>query len=108
MSRLSSGHLSRIYSVITKSGYHRPISDGHTCFFSAHDKIRAFVSHGGLLGTQEAVYHGVPTIVMPLFAEQDYNAERIQSRGRGIRLEISQLTQAKFENAIREITSNET
>lgn len=42
----------------------------------AHPKVRAFISHGGLLSTQEAVYHGVPMIVFPIFAEQDYNAQR--------------------------------
>lgn len=72
----------------------------------AHPKIRAFITHGGLLSIQESVYHGVPMIAFPTFAEQDYNAERIHGAGRGIRMEIADLTEEKMENAIREILTN--
>lgn len=56
--------------------------------------------------TQEAVYHGVPTIIIPLFAEQDYNAERIQMRKRGVMIDIGNLTQDNLMSAIREILGN--
>ncbi|ODN01700.1 UDP-glucuronosyltransferase 1-8 [Orchesella cincta] len=72
----------------------------------SHPNVRAFISHGGLLGTQEAVFHAVPVIVFPFFAEQDYNAQRIHSAERGIMMEICDLTEAKLENAIREILTN--
>jgi glucuronosyltransferase len=74
--------------------------------FEAHPKIRAFISHGGLLGTQEAVYHGVPMIVIPIFAEQDFNAMRTVERGTGISLELSELTEQKLESGIREVLNN--
>jgi len=72
----------------------------------AHPKIRAFITHGGLLGIQEAVYFGVPLIVMPFFAEQDYNAEKIAREGYGIRLEVTKLEQNQFDFAIRDILNN--
>lgn len=72
----------------------------------AHPKIRAFISHGGLLSTQEAVYYAVPSIVFPVFAEQDYNAERIQGGERGIKMELFQLTEEKMDHALREILTN--
>jgi len=72
-----------------------------------HPKIRLFISHGGLLGTQEALFHAVPTIVIPLFADQDYNADRIESRGRGLSLDIRDMrTPEKLQNAIKEILNN--
>ena len=43
-------------------------------FTIGHSKIKAFFTHGGLLGIQEAVWHGVPLLAMPVFAEQDYKA----------------------------------
>lgn len=39
-----------------------------------HSKLRAFVSHGGLLSLHEAAYHGVPTLVLPVFCDHDGNA----------------------------------
>ncbi|OXA57065.1 UDP-glucuronosyltransferase 1-8 [Folsomia candida] len=71
-----------------------------------HPKIHAFISHGGLLGNQEAVYHGVPLILIPLFGDQDFNADRTSEQGRGIVLEIMTMTQRKLEDAIMEITTN--
>lgn len=39
-----------------------------------HSELRAFVSHGGLLSLHEAAYHGVPTLVLPVFCDHDGNA----------------------------------
>lgn len=72
----------------------------------ANPKIRGFISHGGLLSTQEAVYNAVPIIVFPFFAEQDYNAQRIHGAERGIMMEISELTAGNLEHSIREILTN--
>lgn len=35
-----------------------------------HPKIRVFMSHGGLLSTQESVYHGVPVLGLPVFGNK--------------------------------------
>lgn len=36
----------------------------------AHNKTKAFISHCGLLGTQEAAWYGIPVVGIPFFADQ--------------------------------------
>ncbi|CAG7727488.1 unnamed protein product, partial [Allacma fusca] len=72
----------------------------------AHPKIKAFLTHGGLLGMQEAVWHGVPLLAMPIFAEQDYNAMRVQRTQRGLMLDPNTLTQEKLESAIHRVATD--
>ncbi|XP_021956809.1 UDP-glucuronosyltransferase 1-7C [Folsomia candida] len=69
----------------------------------AHPKIRAFITHGGLLGIQEAICNGVPLIAFPVFAEQDYNANKLEWRKVGVQLEITTITEDKFTTAIRRV-----
>lgn len=38
--------------------------------FSGHPKTKLFMSHGGLLSSQETTWHGVPTLIIPFFADQ--------------------------------------
>ena len=64
------------------------------------------MTHGGLLSIQEATYYGVPLIVFPIFAEQDYNAEIIHRTGTGLRLEISRISKVELENAINQLLTN--
>jgi len=61
-----------------------------------------------LLSIQEALFNGVPMISFPIFAEQDYNAERVHRKKRGIRLEITTVTQKELEDAINEIFMDNT
>lgn len=43
--------------------------------------MKLFISHGGLLGTQEAVACGVPMLMVPLYADQALNAREMADRG---------------------------
>lgn len=45
-------------------------------------------------------------IIVPLFAEQDYQAVRANDRETAIALEIAELTEEKLLKAILEVTSN--
>lgn len=76
-------------------------------FFEAHSKIRAFITHAGLIGIQEAIYNTVPLISFPIFADQDYNGERIHRKECGIRLEIITVTQPLLEEAILKILGDQ-
>lgn len=74
---------------------------------SAHPKIKAFVTHAGLGSMIEAIYNAVPLISFPIFAEQDYNANFLEPRGIGIKLEIIDLKSHHLQNAIVAITTND-
>lgn len=59
-----------------------------------------------MFGTQETVYHGVPVVTLPVFADQDSNAMKVVQEGYGIRLELMQLTEQELVHAISEVATN--
>lgn len=67
----------------------------------SHPKIRLFITHGGLLSNQEAVYHGVPFIALPVFADQPVNAQKANDDGYAIRLHWDDLTESVLYQAIQ-------
>ena len=77
-------------------------------YFKAAKNIRGFITHGGLLSIQEAITYGVPMIAFPLFAEQEYNAYRLELTGRGIKLEIQTLTLKDLDHAISQLLTIKT
>ncbi|XP_056267964.1 UDP-glucuronosyltransferase 2A2-like [Pseudoliparis swirei] len=46
-----------------------------------HPKMKLFVAHGGTNGVQEAIYHGVPVVGLPVFFDQYDNLLRLQEKG---------------------------
>lgn len=61
-----------------------------------HRKLRAFVTHGGLLSMFESVYHGVPLVTMPVFCDHDVNAAKAVADGYALRLDLETLTSDKL------------
>ncbi|KAI4877486.1 hypothetical protein NFI96_001654 [Prochilodus magdalenae] len=72
-----------------------------------HSKIRAFVAHGGTNGVQEAIYHGVPVLGIPLFFDQFDNLVRIQTKGAAKIVELSQLNGRTFERMLLEVLNDD-
>ncbi|ODM89983.1 UDP-glucuronosyltransferase 2C1, partial [Orchesella cincta] len=68
-----------------------------------HPNVRLFMTHGGLLSTQESVYHGVPVLGLPLFADQDLNIKQAERGGYAKMVEILDITEEKLESAILEL-----
>ena len=75
-------------------------------FFIDHPKILAFMTHGGSNGINEATFHGVPLLVLPLFADQDINAQRVSAQELGIKIELREFSQSILDNAFAEILGN--
>jgi len=64
------------------------------------------VTHGGVNSMLEATYYGVPVIAMPLFADQDFQAYRVQAQEIGVRLEAALFSQEILDEAVWKILNN--
>jgi UDP:flavonoid glycosyltransferase YjiC (YdhE family) len=73
----------------------------------AHPKVKAFITHGGLLGGTEAIYYGKPLITIPIFGDQKLNAARSVLTGSGVRVDYNNLTEESLTWALDEILMNE-
>ncbi|XP_029000022.1 UDP-glucuronosyltransferase 2B13-like isoform X3 [Betta splendens] len=69
-----------------------------------HPKVKLFVAHGGTNGVQEAIYHGVPVVGLPLFFDQYDNLLRLKERGGAKLLTIQTVDKDNnFLEAIQEV-----
>uniref|UniRef100_A0A3B1J8U0 UDP-glucuronosyltransferase n=1 Tax=Astyanax mexicanus TaxID=7994 RepID=A0A3B1J8U0_ASTMX len=71
-----------------------------------HPKIRAFVAHGGTNGLQEALFHGVPVIGLPLFFDQYDNVLRLRDRGGAKLLSLGTLNRNVFLESLQDVLYN--
>ncbi|MFE1763990.1 glycosyltransferase [Streptomyces angustmyceticus] len=62
-----------------------------------------FLTHAGFNGTREALASGVPMVAVPLFAEQSYNASRLQELGVGTRIDVQDVTREALAAAVRDV-----
>ncbi|XP_040928087.1 UDP-glucuronosyltransferase 2B31-like [Betta splendens] len=69
----------------------------------AHPKTRVFVAHGGTNGIQEAIYHGVPLLGLPLMFDQHDNFFRMEARGVAKVLDIATVNRDNFLEALKEV-----
>lgn len=72
----------------------------------AHPNVLLFITHGGMFGTMEALYNGVPLLSIPFFGDQFRNAIRIDASGHGKFIQHRDITVKTFSKAINEIISN--
>ena len=75
-------------------------------YLAEHKNIKAFITHGGLMGTQEAIHCAVPMIGIPLFADQFINIDHYSSMNIAIRLNYEGITEEKMDSALNEILFN--
>ncbi|XKL68154.1 hypothetical protein PGB90_003645 [Kerria lacca] len=73
----------------------------------AHKNVKAFITHCGGLGMQEAIYEGKPLIMIPFFSDQPNNAALMSEYGVGIRLDHETLTKQNLLKAIDAVINDE-
>lgn len=71
-------------------------------------KTRLFISHCGLGSINEAQYHGVPILAIPLFADQFQNTKVIVAEGWAVPVPFEQLNEPLLSKVLNEMLSNAT
>ncbi|KAJ1357773.1 hypothetical protein KIN20_015992 [Parelaphostrongylus tenuis] len=71
-----------------------------------HPKCRTHISHGGTNSVIESVWHGIPTIGVPLTVAGHDNLLRISARGAGLLIPKTEFSPEKLIWALREIRKN--
>ncbi|XP_070573916.1 UDP-glucuronosyltransferase 2A2-like [Ptychodera flava] len=68
-----------------------------------HPKTKAFVGHGGMNGIYQAIFHGIPTVGIPLFTDHYDNFARLVKKGMAVELNIGTLTSEELYQAIMNV-----
>nr|XP_053653615.1 UDP-glycosyltransferase UGT5-like [Cherax quadricarinatus] len=69
----------------------------------AHNNVKVFITHGGLLSMQEAIYHATPLLALPIFGDQPRNGIFIKKSGLGDFLIWEELTADMIIDSLTEI-----
>ncbi|MGQ7871581.1 macrolide family glycosyltransferase [Bacillus sp. 1A] len=67
-----------------------------------------FVTHGGMNSSSEALYYGVPLVVVPVTGDQPLVAKRVAEVGAGIRLNRKELTPELLREAVKKVMDDAT
>ncbi|XP_040823460.1 UDP-glucuronosyltransferase 2B13-like isoform X3 [Ochotona curzoniae] len=71
-----------------------------------HPKTKAFVTHGGANGVFEAIYHGVPMVGLPLFADQPDNIIYMKAKGAAVKLDWKTISSAELLSALKTVIND--
>ncbi|KAG8336178.1 hypothetical protein J6590_050380, partial [Homalodisca vitripennis] len=61
------------------------------------------MGHGGLLSTSEAVYCGIPMVLIPMFGDQPNNVAQLAASGAAVKLAYNEITKETVLKALRAV-----
>ncbi|XP_045506845.1 UDP-glucosyltransferase 2-like [Colias croceus] len=68
-----------------------------------HPSVKLFITQGGIQSADETINAAVPVIGIPMIGDQWYNVQKYVKHGVGLQIDLSELTEATFENAVRRV-----
>ena len=70
------------------------------------EHTEVFITHGGMNSVMEALYYGIPLVVVPQMPEQALTAQQIVAGGLGIQLDKKNLTAGALREAVMQLREN--
>ena len=72
-----------------------------------HPRTKLFITHSGNNGQFEALYHGVPMLCFYLWGDQVHNAHRVEHKGFGLKIKITEFSSEEMVKAIIDLLTND-
>lgn len=72
----------------------------------SHPNVKLFITHGGLLSTQETTWHSVPMVGMPFVADQHRNLFKSINAGVAAKVDYFTMSEQSLGDAIKEVLGN--
>jgi glucuronosyltransferase len=71
-----------------------------------HPNLKLFITHGGLLGTTEALIEGIALLGFPIFGDQKMNMAKAVERGYALQIYFHDITEESLSRALKELLTN--
>lgn len=71
----------------------------------AYPNIRLFITHGGMHGTTEGMYNGLPMLFIPFYGDQHRNAKKSEAAGVSLTIQFKEITAERFSTQIDKLLS---
>ncbi|XP_014167408.1 UDP-glucuronosyltransferase 2A1 isoform X2 [Geospiza fortis] len=73
-----------------------------------HPLTKAFITHGGTNGLYEAIYHGIPMVGIPMFADQHDNLAHMVAKGAAVQVDFNTMKTQDLVDALKTVIYNST
>uniref|UniRef100_A0A8C3TPE3 UDP-glucuronosyltransferase n=1 Tax=Catharus ustulatus TaxID=91951 RepID=A0A8C3TPE3_CATUS len=73
-----------------------------------HPLTKAFITHGGTNGLYEAIYHGIPMVGIPMFADQHDNIAHMVAKGAAVQVDFNTMKTQDLADALNTVIYNST